>query len=81
MIDQLLRAIKLADDGEWDAAHRIVQQLDNIDAAWLHANLHREEGDPVNANYWYVRAGRPCPDVSVAAERQAIRAAFQSETT
>jgi len=44
--------------GDWDTAHRIVQALDDAEAAWVHAYLHRKEGDAGNAAYWYARAGR-----------------------
>lgn len=48
---------------EWDRAHQIVQNLEGADAAWIHAYLHRKEGDLGNARYWYARAGRqPCND-------------------
>ena len=45
--------------GDWDRAHQMVQDLDNADAAWVHAYLHRREGDQSNARYWYTRAGKP----------------------
>ena len=44
--------------GDWDAAHQIVQAESGIDAAWVHAYLHRREGDLSNARYWYRRAER-----------------------
>jgi hypothetical protein len=45
--------------GNWERAHEIVQDLHDSDAAWVHAYLHRREGDLGNARYWYRRAGRP----------------------
>jgi len=45
--------------GDWDAAHGAVQDVSSTDAAWVHAYLHRQEGDRANARYWYDRAGRP----------------------
>ncbi len=45
--------------GDWAAAHAIAQDLDDRAGAWLHAHLHRIEGDHDNADYWYARAGRP----------------------
>jgi hypothetical protein len=75
---QHLEALDLADAGEWDASHRIVQQLNDPMACWIHANLHREEGDIGNANYWYARADRSCPDADIAGERASIRAALSS---
>jgi hypothetical protein len=45
--------------GDWDAAHRLAQSEENADGAWVHAYLHRVEGDLANAGYWYRRAGKP----------------------
>jgi hypothetical protein len=42
--------------GDWDAAHRLAQDVDDDDGAWVHAYLHRKEGDAGNAAYWYERA-------------------------
>jgi hypothetical protein len=53
-----LRALWHDGTGDWDKAHRIAQEDDSRDAAWVHAYLHRKEGDASNARYWYVRAGR-----------------------
>ncbi len=54
--------------GEWDRAHRIVQAEADADSAWVHAYLHRKEGDRSNARYWYARAGRP--ESAVPPERE-----------
>ncbi len=43
---------------DWKAAHEAAQEDDSSDGAWVHANLHRKEGDIGNANYWYARAGK-----------------------
>jgi hypothetical protein len=57
--DDLLQAVKLALAGDWDAAHERVQQYeDDATAAWIHAVLHKIEGDLANSRYWYRRAGR-----------------------
>lgn len=45
--------------GDWDAAHTVAQDVAGPDGAWVHAYLHRKEGDRANAAYWYRRAGRP----------------------
>lgn len=45
--------------GDWNRAHSIAQDIVSPDAAWVHAYLHRKEGDPSNASYWYRQAGRP----------------------
>ena len=55
----LLKALWHAAHDEWDVAHRIAQDDDSADGAWVHAYLHRVEGDEANAGYWYGRAGRP----------------------
>jgi hypothetical protein len=51
--------------GEWREAHEIVQNDTGTPAAWVHAYLHRREGDLANAGYWYRRARRPMPSASV----------------
>jgi hypothetical protein len=56
--DDLLRAVELALAGNWDAAHQLVQQYEDETAAWVHAVLHKMEGDLGNARYWYRRANR-----------------------
>ena len=45
--------------GDWDAAHEVVQGVKDDSGAWVHAYLHRKEGDLQNAEYWYRRAGKP----------------------
>ena len=45
--------------GNWDKAHEVAQDVEDTDGAWVHAYLHRKEGDASNAGYWYRRAGRP----------------------
>lgn len=55
----LLRALWHAQRDEWEAAHTIAQDVDDADGSWVHAYLHRVEGDLPNARYWYKRAGRP----------------------
>jgi hypothetical protein len=47
--------------GDWDAAHETVQEISDPRAAWVHAYLHRKEGDEGNARYWYRAAGRSFP--------------------
>ncbi|MEZ4702725.1 MAG: hypothetical protein R2834_20495 [Rhodothermales bacterium] len=54
-----LRALWLASAGRWDDAHAAVQDETTAAAAWVHAHLHREEGDLSNAAYWYRQAGKP----------------------
>ncbi|HEY4416676.1 MAG TPA: hypothetical protein VGO57_13380 [Verrucomicrobiae bacterium] len=57
--DDLLKAVKLALADQWEAAHNLVQQYESdATAAWIHAVLHKIEGDPGNARYWYHHAGQ-----------------------
>ena len=58
--------------GNWAAAHATVQDLETPAAAWVHAYLHRREGDQSNARYWYTRAERPVAKGSLDDEWLAI---------
>ena len=55
----MLRAVWHGLRGEWDAAHELAQAQDDAEGAWVHAWLHRIEGDLPNSGYWYRRARRP----------------------
>jgi hypothetical protein len=67
-----LAALWWAAKGSWDQAHKIVQDEDSGDAAWVHAYLHRVEGDLGNAGYWYRRAAKPVASSSLEAEWEQI---------
>ena len=67
-----LAALWWAARGDWDQAHRIVQDEETSQAAWVHAYLHRVEGDLGNAGYWYRRTGKPAATGSLEAEWEAI---------
>jgi len=54
--------------GNWDQAHQIAQDVETADGAWVHAYLHRREGDADNARYWYRRAGQPEASDTLEAE-------------
>jgi hypothetical protein len=54
--------------GEWGRAHGCAQEDHSRDGSWMHAYLHRKEGDLGNAGYWYARAGRPMPAATVTLE-------------
>lgn len=72
-----LCALWYAYRGEWDAAHRLAQQAEgDPDHDWVHAHLHRIEGDLGNAAYWYRRARRPVATGDLREERRAIAAAL-----
>ena len=75
--DDLLQAVELALAGKWDAAHELVQQYEGESkAAWIHAVLHKMEGDLANSRYWYRRADRLD---QIAEEPRAEFAAIQAE--
>ena len=65
-----------SDEAAWERAHALVQEASGRDAAWVHAHLHRIEGDADNARYWYDRAGRAGPHGTLSEERAAIIAAL-----
>ena len=68
-----LRALWHAGRGDWEGAHRVVQEDESDPVnAWVHAHLHRQEGDLGNAGYWYRRAGKPVATGTIEAEWQAI---------
>jgi len=63
-----LQALWQAGKGDWKTAHEITQNDDSVVMAWVHAYLHRDEGDLSNARYWYARAGKPESTASLEAE-------------
>ena len=67
-----LQALWYDAKGEWDKAHTLIQDVDNRNASWIHAYLHRKEGDTGNADYWYRRAGKKRPSVSLKEEWETI---------
>jgi hypothetical protein len=71
-----LAALWWAAKGEWDKAHKIVMNEESADAAWVHAYLHRVEGDLGNAGYWYRQAGQPVAKDSLEAEWERIVSAL-----
>ena len=71
-----LRALWHAVRGDWESAHTCAQEIPGGDGAWIHAHLHREEGDLGNARYWYHAADRAMPGDSIAAERARLIEVF-----
>jgi hypothetical protein len=64
----LLHALWQDGNNNWEKAHEIAQEVFSPDGSWVHAYLHRKEGDTSNAAYWYRKAGREMPTVSLADE-------------
>jgi hypothetical protein len=56
--------------GNWEAAHQCAQEEKSRDGSWVHAYLHRKEGDLGNAGYWYSRADHPMPKAGVTLEAE-----------
>ncbi len=71
-----LAALWWAARSGWDQAHKLVQDEATADAAWVHAHLHRVEGDLGNAGYWYRRAGKPVATGSLESEWERIASAL-----
>jgi hypothetical protein len=76
-----LAALWWAAKGDWDQAHRIVQDESSREAAWVHAYLHRVEGDLGNAGYWYRQASQPVATDSLQAEWDRIAATLLGSKT
>ena len=75
-LDAPLAALWWAAKGQWDEAHKIVQDEATADSAWVHAYLHRVEGDLGNAGYWYRRASKPVATEPLETEWDAIVSAL-----
>ncbi len=59
-------------NNQWERAHLLIDSSAGPDRAWVHAYLHRIEGDEANANYWYQRAGRDRPKYGLSQERDVL---------
>jgi hypothetical protein len=77
----LLAALWWDAKSDWERAHELAQGEESVDAAWIHAYLHRKEGDAANAAYWYSRAGRPHCRLSLDAEWHQIVSALITRTS
>jgi hypothetical protein len=81
-ITNTLAAMWYDGKGDWDQAHLIAQDIPTGDGSWVHAYLHRKEGDDWNANYWYNRAGRSMPNVSLEQEwKEMVQSMLSSRST
>ena len=67
-----LKALWWSAKGDWEQSHNIAQDLHNADGSWIHAYLHRVEGDLGNAGYWYNRANQPVCNDGLDAERDQL---------
>jgi hypothetical protein len=62
--------------GDWESAHQTAQSIEDETGAWIHAYLHRKEGDASNAGYWYRRAGKPVCGAALETEWEEIASAL-----
>ena len=71
-----LQALWYDYQGDWHSSHKLIDRESDKDCAWVHAYLHRVEGDLWNARYWYRRSGKPESKLSLTEERQQITQAL-----
>ncbi|WP_209399958.1 hypothetical protein [Pseudozobellia sp. WGM2] len=69
---EALKALWFAGNNKWEESHNIAQDLHSDLGSWIHAYLHREEGDRFNAGYWYRMAGRSFCNLSLDEEHREI---------
>jgi hypothetical protein len=67
-----LQSLELDKAGDWNGAHELIQDVNSQEASWIHAYLHRKEGDEFNARYWYDRAGQNVCSEKLAVEWQQL---------
>lgn len=78
-LSELQQAVQAALDDNWEGAHGIAQDSDHPLARWIHAVLHKIEGDASNSRYWYARAGKSYEEYTDAkTELMAIQVAIQA---
>jgi hypothetical protein len=75
-VSELLKAMWYDGKGDWNSSHNIAQDIQSNDGSWIHAYLHRKEGDLGNASYWYHRAGKPVAKSSLEQEWEQLVKAF-----
>jgi hypothetical protein len=71
-VSESLKAMWYDGKGNWEEAHNVAQEINTREGSWIHAYLHRKEGDAGNAAYWYHRAGQPVCKTSLDEEWDAI---------
>lgn len=77
-LSPVLKSLWYDAKGDWNKAHAEVDHLRDLDAAWVHAYLHRKEGDLWNADYWYTKAKKTRPTCSLQEEWENLVMHFYS---
>ncbi|PWT75369.1 MAG: hypothetical protein C5B59_09090 [Bacteroidetes bacterium] len=80
-ISNYLEALWHDAKGNWNKSHNIVQDLHSSEAAWIHAYLHRKEGDISNADYWYSIARKKRPSATLEEEWKSLANNFVAVKT
>lgn len=75
----LLKALWYDARGDWEHAHQLAQDVKTMAGSWIHAYLHRKEGDRSNAQYWYHRAGKKMPAYTLEQEWKELVIALLSD--
>ena len=75
-LSTILKSLWYDAKGDWDQAHALIDQLGDRDSAWVHAYLHRKEGDSWNADYWYAKAKKVRPSHTLEEEWESLVAHF-----
>ena len=71
-LSDTLQALWYEAKGDWESAHNVAQEINTVQGSWIHAYLHRKEGDIGNASYWYRRANQPVSKKSLVDEWEEI---------
>lgn len=79
-LEPLLKALLFDAKGDWNKAHDLAQEVGGSEGAWVHAYLHRKEGDPGNASYWYSNAGKEKPEYSLEQEWESLAKHFLTKS-
>ena len=79
-IPEVLKALWYDGKDDWHESHNVAQEIDDRNGSWIHAYLHRKEGDISNARYWYSRAGKSEPDVSLKEDWESLVRHFIQRT-
>jgi hypothetical protein len=79
-VNSLLRALWYDYKNDWETAHNLAQEVETNEGSWVHGYLHRKEGDDSNARYWYSRAGKKFPKVTLEEEWDEIASALLSNS-